>query len=103
MALTWPASSVLEAGPTGVQTSLDTGSLGLRVKIWKLTVASSLPCSPSPLVGSGFWKVSDQPFKVPVVPGRAVRDRQRPGPLDVHACWPPVVGAKTVASDSWGL
>ena len=42
-------------------------SLGLKVKIWKLTVASSLPCSPSPLVGNGFWKVNDQPFKVPVV------------------------------------
>ena len=26
---------------------------------------SSLPGSPSPLVGNGFWKESDQPLKVP--------------------------------------
>ena len=100
MALTWPASSVLEAGPTGVQTSLDTGSLGLRVKIWKLTVASSLPCSPSPLVGSGFWKVNDQPFKVPVVAVALFVI------VSVQVPWtfmPASVGAKTVARDCCGL
>ena len=48
MALTWPASSVLEAGPTGVQAWLDTGSVGLKVKIWKLAVALSVPVLAQP-------------------------------------------------------
>ena len=34
----------------------------------KLAVKMSLPGSPRPEVGSGFWKVSDQPVSVPVPP-----------------------------------
>ena len=66
----------------------------------KLAVKSSLPGSPRPVVGSGFWKVSDQPVNVPVPAGRStfVLDDQRPGALHAHA-----TGAKTVANDCCGL
>ena len=35
------------------------------MKMRKLVLTLSLPCSPSPEVGSGFWKLSDQPLKYP--------------------------------------
>ena len=34
----------------------------------KLPLMLSLPGSPSPVVGSGFWKISDQPLNVPLPP-----------------------------------
>ena len=73
------------------------------MKIRKLTVASSLPGSPSPLVGSDFWKVSDQPLMVPVVPVVELFVMTSVQvPWTFMPCWPPAVGAKTVARDSWG-
>ena len=102
MALTWPVSSVLEAPPTGDQAWLDRALDWPRFDSWKLTVGP-LPCTPRPLVGSGFWKVSDQPFKVPVVPVVEVLVRTSVQvPWTFMPCWPPVVGAKTLASDCWG-
>src|SRR5271157_371129 len=56
----------IDAGPTAVQAWLDRASTWLSVKMRKLAVTSSLPGSPRPDVGSGFWKVSDQLVIVPV-------------------------------------
>ena len=38
------------------------------MKILKLALTLSLPAVPNPVVGSGFWKLNDQPLKVPVAP-----------------------------------
>ena len=65
-----PPPPPIDAGPTDVHSWLDRASDWPRVKIRKLALMSSLPGSPSPLVGSGFWKVSDQLFSVPVAAGR---------------------------------
>ena len=52
----------------------------------KLAVKSSLPGSPRPEVGSGFWKLSDQPLIVPVPPVvELFVDGQHPGSLHAHA------------------
>ena len=76
----------IDAGPTAVHCLLERASTWLSVKMRKLAVTLSLPGSPRPEVGSGFWKVSDQPVNVPVPPGRrVVRDGQHPGPLHAHA------------------
>ena len=58
----------IDAGPTAVHAWLDRASAWLSVKMRKLAVTSSLPGSPRPEVGSGFWKVSDQLVSVPVPP-----------------------------------
>ena len=63
----------IDAGPTAVHCWLDRASAWLSVKMRKLAVTLSLPGSPRPEVGSGFWKVSDQPVNVPVPPRRRVR------------------------------
>ena len=65
IALTCPVEPVIGAGPTAVHCSLDKPSVWLSVKIRKLSVALSLPFSPNPEVGSGFWKLRDQPLRIP--------------------------------------
>ena len=56
------------------------------MKMRKLPLMLSLPGSPRPVVGTGFWKLSDQPLKVPVPVGRrGVLDDERPGSLGVQA------------------
>ena len=69
------------------------------VKIWKPTVVLSLPGWPSPVVGSDFWKVSDQLLMVPVV---KVEELFWTTSVQVPWTFMPVGGAKTVARDCWG-
>ena len=61
-----PVLEPIDAGPTAVQAWLDSGLVGPSVKMRKLALMLSLPGSPRPVVGSGFWKVSDQLLNVPV-------------------------------------
>ena len=91
----------IDAGPTAVHSWLDRASAWLRVKMRKLAVALSLPGSPRPEVGSGFWKVSDQPLNVPVPPVVelfVMVNTQVPCTLV-----PSGAGANAVASDCCGL
>src|SRR4051812_22425674 len=61
-----PEPEPIAPGPTAVQDWLARGSFWASLKMRKLALASSLPASPRPVVGTGFWKVSDQPLNVPV-------------------------------------
>ena len=56
----WVAGRRSTPGPTAVQVVLDSGLVGSVVKIRKLTVAWSATGSPRPVIGTPFWKVSDQ-------------------------------------------
>ena len=78
---------VIAAGPTAVHCSLDKPSVWPSVKMRKLSLVLSLPCSPKPVVGSGFWKLSDQPLNVPTFPATCSRviDDQRPCSLGIQA------------------
>ena len=58
----------IDAGPTAVHAWLDRASAWPSVKMRKLAVTLSLPGSPRPVVGTGFWKLSDQLLNVPVPP-----------------------------------
>ena len=78
---------MIAAGPTAVHSSLESESVWPRVKMRKLVLASSLPSSPRPEVGNGFWKAQR-----PTIEGagasaacRRVGDDQRPGPRGVQA------------------
>ena len=60
---------MIDAGPTGVQAVAATARWsGPSVKMRKLALTLSVPGSPRPVVGSGFWKLSDQLLSVPVPP-----------------------------------
>ena len=63
-----PPPPPIDAGPTAVHCWLETASAWPRLKIRKLVLMLSLFGSPSPVVGTGFWKVSDQLLSVPVPP-----------------------------------
>src|SRR5438874_1950445 len=58
------SGSLIPAGPTAVQVSLESGLVGSIVKMRKLALTASVFGSPRPLTGSGFWKVSDQLLSV---------------------------------------
>src|SRR6185312_8009608 len=63
-----PPLLLMDAGPTAVHVSVDSGLVGSIVKIRKLVLAWSATGSPRPLLGRGFWKVSDQLLRWPAVP-----------------------------------
>ena len=63
-----PAEGAIAAGPTAVQVLLDSGLVGSIVKIRKPALTWSATGSPRPLVGKGFWKLSDHPRSLPALP-----------------------------------
>src|SRR5438128_11350842 len=63
------AIAPMAAGPTDVQFCCDTELVMSTLKMRKLTVARSATDSPRLVLGTGFWKKSDQLLSRPAFPG----------------------------------
>ena len=78
---------VIAAGPTAVHSWLESAVGLAQREDAEAELASSLPGSPRPEVGNGFWKVSDQLLNVPVLAAArgGIAHNQRPGPGSIQA------------------
>ena len=103
MAVTSPVSSVLEASPTGVQAWLDRAvglAQGEDPEADGGVVAALLA---QPAGGERLLEGQRPAVEGAGRPGRrGVRTTRVQVPWTFMPCWPLAVGAKTVASDSWG-